>query len=69
MGWAELVSRNGMGRNRTGPIDIFAQMGRAQAESGGHRIPQHQKATSTVTKHVDVSNNMYIWSPFEVSTS
>ena len=34
------VSPNGMGRNRTGPIDIWAQMGRAQtgwAESGGHR--------------------------------
>ena len=55
MGWAESVSPNGMGRNRTGPIDIWAQMGRAQtgwAESGGHhsiplpvdvvkRLPQH----------------------------
>ena len=41
MGWAESVSPNGMGRNRTGPIDIWAQMGRAQtgwAESAGHPL-------------------------------
>ena len=43
MGWAESVSPNGMGRNRTGHIDFWAQMGRAQtgwAESGGHQIGQ-----------------------------
>ena len=33
------------------------------------RIPQHQKATMTVTKHVNVSNKMQIVSHFEVSTS
>ena len=41
MGWAESVSPNGMGRNGMGPIDVWAQMGRAQtgwAESGGYRF-------------------------------
>ena len=40
MGWAESVSPNRMGRNGMGPIDSWAEIGRAQmgwAESGGHR--------------------------------
>jgi len=39
MGWAKSVSPNGMGRNGMGPIDVWAQIGRAQtgwAESGGY---------------------------------
>ena len=40
MGWAQLVSPSRMSRNGMGPIDVWAQMGRAQtgwAESAGHR--------------------------------
>jgi len=49
MGWAESVSRNGMGRNGMGPIDVWAQMGRAQtgwAESAGYQVSLTQPAVS-----------------------